>query len=57
MPSMATVKFGKISKSHILTPPLPQGRVLSDKHEQPLYEQSKFGYCMTAQTLNITLYL
>ena len=39
MPPAATKsKSGKISKSHILTPPLPQGHVMSGKCEQPLDE-------------------
>ena len=39
MPPVATKsKSGKISKSHILTPPLPKGHVMSEKCEQPLDE-------------------
>ena len=50
--------MAKISKSYILTPPKPQGQVMSEECEQPLDDlQSKFGYCITTQTLNITLCL
>ena len=39
MPPAATKsKYGQISKSQILTPPRPQGHVMSVKCEQPLYE-------------------
>ena len=39
MPPAATKsKYGKISKSYILTPPIPQGYVMSLKCEQPLDE-------------------
>ena len=31
-------QYGKISKSNILTPPLPQGHVMSGKCEQTLDE-------------------
>ena len=48
--------MAKISKSYILTPPQPQGHVMSVKCEQPLDElthdmlQTKFGYCIITQT-------
>ena len=49
-------KSGKISKSHILNPPLPKGYVISGKCEQPLdkqitvqilllYDNPNFKYC------------
>ena len=39
MPPAATkLKSGKITKSHILTPPPPQGHVMSGECEQPLDE-------------------
>ena len=39
MPPAATMlKFGKIFKSHILTPLHPQGHVMSGECEQPLDE-------------------
>ena len=61
MPPAATKsKYGKISKSQILTPPHPQGRVMSVKCEQPLdeltvqvwllYDHQNFKYC----TLNVS---
>ena len=31
-------KYGNISESYILTPPHPQGHVMSVKYEQPLDE-------------------
>ena len=47
-----------LSKSYILAPPHPQGHVMSVKCEKPKMNlQSKFGYCMTTQTLNIALCL
>ena len=52
--------YGKISKSQILTPPHPQGQVISVKCEQPfdeltvqvwlLYDHPNFKYC----TLNVS---
>ena len=56
MPPAATkLKSGKISKSDILTPPHPQGHVMSGECEQPLDEltvqvwllndHSNFKYC------------
>ena len=49
------VKYGKIYKSHILTPPHPQGHVISVRCEQPLdeltvqvwllYHHPNFNYC------------
>ena len=56
MPPVATKsKYGKISKSQILTPPKPQGHVISVKCEKPLdeltvqvwlhYDQPNFKYC------------
>ena len=51
-PPVATKsKYGKIFKSFILTPSDPQEHVMSVKCE----EQSKFGYFVTTQTLNIAL--
>ena len=49
----------KISKSYILTLPNPQGHVMSVKCEQThrWTSQSKFGYCIITQTLNIALCL
>ena len=48
-------KYGKISKSYILTPSHPQGHVMSVKCEQPLdeltvqvwllYDNPNFKYC------------
>ena len=56
MPPAATKsKYGKISKSYILTPPNPQGHGMSVKCEEPkdeltvqvwlLYDQPNFKYC------------
>ena len=56
MPPAATKsKYGKISKSQILTTPHPQGRVMSVRCEQPLdeltvqvwllYDHPNFKYC------------
>ena len=50
--------MAKICKSYILTPPHPQGHVMSVKCEQPLDELTvQVGYCMTTQTLNIALFI
>ena len=49
--------MAKICKFYILTPPHPQGYVMSVKCEQPLDDlQPNFGYCMTTQTLNIAIF-
>ena len=56
MPPVATKsKYGKISKSQMLTPPHPQGHVISVKCEKPLdeltvqvwllYDHPNFKYC------------
>ena len=56
MPPVATKsKYGKISKSQILTPPNPQGHGMSVKFEKPLdeltvqvwllYDHPRFKYC------------
>ena len=37
-PGATKSKYGKISKSYIFTPHLPQGHVMSVKCEQPLDE-------------------
>ena len=50
--------MAKISKSYILTPPHPQGHVMSVECEEPIDElRVKFGYCIITQTLNIALCL
>ena len=49
-------KYGKISKSQILTPPHPQGHVMSVKCEQPLDELCMYN-CMSTQTLNFAFCL
>ena len=47
-------KYGKYLLVLHFDPAHPQGHGLSAKCEQPLDNlQSKFGYCMTAQTFNI----
>ena len=56
MPPAATKsKYGKISKSYILTPPHPQGHGMSVKCQEPideltvqvwlLYDHQNFKYC------------
>ena len=56
MPPAATIQnMAKISKSYILTPPNPQGQVMSEKCEEPkgeltvqvwlLYHHPNFKYC------------
>ena len=59
-PAATKSKYGKISKSQILTQPHPQGHVMSVKCEQPLdeltvqvrllYDHPIFKYC----TLNVS---
>ena len=54
-PAATMLKYGKISKSYILTPPHPQGHVMSVKCEEPideltvqvwlLYHHQNFKYC------------
>ena len=54
-PGSNKVKYGKISKSYILTQPDPQGHVMSVKCEEPideltlqvwwLYHHPNFKYC------------
>ena len=45
--------YGKISNTYILTLPQPQGHGMSVRYEINL--QSKFGDCITIQTLNVAL--
>ena len=57
-PAATKSKYGKISKSQILTPPHPWGHVMSVKCEQALDELTvQVCYCMTTQTLNIALWM
>ena len=52
-------KYGKISKSYILTPPHPPGHVMSVKCEQPLdeltvqvwlmYDHQNFKFCIVCK--------
>ena len=54
-PAAKKSKSGKISKSDILTPPIPHGDMMSVRCEQPLdeltvqvwllYDQPNFKYC------------
>ena len=58
MPPAATKSnMAKISKSYILTPPNPQGQVMSEECEQPLDELTVqvWLHCITTQTFNIAL--
>ena len=50
--------MAKISKSYILTPPTPRGMGCQWSVRNPWMNlKSKFGYCMTTQTLNVALCL
>ena len=49
-PAATKLKFGKISKSHILTQPHSQGHVMTGEWAQPLDELIvQVCYCMTTK--------